>query len=320
MTEQLEDVVTLSDRDSLRVLYVNPAYEVMFRRSGESLCERMDSFLDSIHPDDRVIGERMLENQRNGRHAPVEYRIVWPDKSERWISHRSFPIRNTEGEVYLVAGIAQDITDRKRAQDSLRESEERYRDLFENARDAIYVHDLGGRYTSLNRAAEKLSGYRRDEIIGKHFSNFVSPRDLKHVRTNLCKKLDVESETTYEVELVTKDRRRVPVEVVSRLIYSHGQPVGVQGTVRDITERKSAQESLQVYSRSLIEAQETERQSLAQDLHDQIGQALTTVRSNLHDVESSCENDTAVLRLKESITLLDEAIGRISDPNEVREN
>ncbi|HMJ24822.1 MAG TPA: PAS domain S-box protein [Pyrinomonadaceae bacterium] len=209
--------------------------------------------------------------------------------------------------------VVRDITSRKLAEKALRESEERYRELFENAKDAIYVHDLSGRYTSLNQAAEKLSGYSRDEIIGKHFSNFVAPRDLKHVRKNLCKKLDEEGETNYEVDLITRDRRRVPVEIISRLIYENGQAIGVQGTARDITERKRAQEALQIYSRRLIEAQEAERQSLARELHDEIGQVLTAVRINLQTVQSSCLNDASLPHVEESIVIVDEALGRIRD-------
>src|SRR5207244_4576539 len=80
------------------------------------------------------------------------------------------------------------------AEESLYESEERYRELFENAKDAIYVHDLKGRYISVNRAAEELSGYAREEIIGKHFSNFIAPSHLKYARENLCRKLDEQPE------------------------------------------------------------------------------------------------------------------------------
>jgi PAS domain S-box-containing protein len=209
--------------------------------------------------------------------------------------------------------VARDITSRKLAEKALRESEERYRELFENAKDAIYVHDLSGRYTSMNHAAEKITGYSRQEIIGKHFSNFIAPRDLKHVRKNLCKKLDEQGETSYEVDLVTKDRRRVPVEVSSRLIYENGQAIGVQGTARDITERKRSQEALQIYSRRLIEAQEAERQSLARELHDEIGQVLTAVRINLQTVQSSCRSDASLPHVEESIVIVDEALGRIRD-------
>jgi PAS domain S-box-containing protein len=438
LAEHFEDVVWLTDKDISKVVYINPAYERIVRRTCESLQRDPTSFSDVIHPEDRESFERLHESEVNGDYQPAEYRIIWPDGTVRWLLRRSFPIRNTKGEIYLVAGIAQDITDRKGAQEALRESEElfskafhsspapliitrlddgkflnvndeflrtfeyeraevmgktvhdlsiyvsaenrmtliddlqeqtalcgyeskartksgrvldllvfvervtlkgeqcllstaydttdrkiaekalreseeRYRELFDNAKDAIYVHDLSGRYVSLNRAAEKLSGYSRDEIIGKHFSNFVAPRDLKHVRKNLCRKLDEEGETTYEIDLVTRSRQRVPVEVVSRLIYQSGEPIGVQGTARDITERRRAQEALQIYSRRLIEAQEAERQSLARELHDEIGQVLTAVRINLHTVQNSYLDDASLPRIEESIVIVDEALGRIRE-------
>jgi signal transduction histidine kinase len=133
------------------------------------------------------------------------------------------------------------------------------------------------------------------------------------VRENLCKKLDAEGETTYEIDLVTKDRRRVPIEVVSRLIYENGQPVGVQGTARDMTERRRAQEALRIYSRRLIEAQEAERQSLARELHDEIGQVLTAVRINLQRVQNSCQIEVCLPHVEESIVVVDEALTRIRE-------
>jgi len=160
---------------------------------------------------------------------------------------------------------------------ALRDSEERYRELFENSRDAIYIHDLNGRYTSVNRAAEKLTGYSREEILGRHYSNFVRPTYLKTVRENFCRKLDVPLETTYETEIACKDGTRKPVEVTSRMIYRNGEPVGVQGTVRDISERKRAQRALQTYSRRLVNAQEAERENIVRELHDNIGQYLSAL-------------------------------------------
>ncbi|MGH9875315.1 MAG: PAS domain S-box protein [Pyrinomonadaceae bacterium] len=132
--------------------------------------------------------------------------------------------------------------DRVRTEQSLRESEERYRELFENAKDAYYVHDLSGRYISVNRAAEKLCGFPRTEIIGKKFSDFIPSEHLEVVSKNLCHKLIDEGETKYEIEIVAADGRRVPVEVSSHLIYENGVAVRVQGTARDITERKRSEE------------------------------------------------------------------------------
>ena len=175
------------------------------------------------------------------KHPPAARSL--PRPGERRVFEYYNSLRTDGVQTPIVRGIARDITERRRAEEALRESEERYRELFENAKDAIYVHDLSGRYVSVNRATEALSGYRREEIIGRHFSNFVAPTHLKNARENLCRKLDDARETAYEVDIVTRDRRRVPVEIVSRLIYENGIPVGIQGTARDITERRRAQEA-----------------------------------------------------------------------------
>jgi PAS domain S-box-containing protein len=214
----------------------------------------------------------------------------------------------------IVRGIARDITEQRLSQKALRESEERYRELFENSRDAIYVHDLGGRYVSVNRAAELLSGFDREEILGKHYSNFISPGNLKNARENFCRKLDAPVETSYEAEVVCKNGHRIPVEISSRMIYRDGDPIGVQGIARDITERKRAQQALQNYSRRLMEVQEAERQNLSRELHDEIGQALTAIRINLEWIRRfNIAAPEALPRVDESIDAVDDAVKRVRE-------
>jgi PAS domain S-box-containing protein len=203
--------------------------------------------------------------------------------------------------------------ERKRTEAALRESEERYRGLFENAKDAIYVHDLNGTYTSVNRAAEKLSGYSRTQIIGKSFAAFVAPEHLHQVRENMWKKLSDHGETSYEMDFIARNGSRVPVEVSSRLIYENGTAVGVQGMARDITERKRAREASQAFSRRLIEAQEGERQRIARELHDQIGQILTAVQFNLQFIQGLCKEPDCHPHIEDSLRVLDEALDQVRD-------
>jgi PAS domain S-box-containing protein len=308
LIDQSNDAIEVIDPNTLRFIDCN---ESAYRSLGYSREEFLSLTIFDIDPllDPATVARQELEMKASG--------FLTLESLHKRKDGTTFPV---EVNVKLVRlertyrlAIVRDTTRRKVVEEALRVSEERYRELFENAKDALYVHDLSGRYVSLNRAAEKLIGFSRDEIIGKHFSNFVVPRDLKHVRQNFCKKLDEESETSYEIDLLTKDRRRVPVEVVSRLIYENGEPVGVQGTARDITERKRAQEALQMYSRRLIEAQEAERQSLARELHDEIGQVLTAVRINLQAAQSTQREDASLPELEESIVIVDEALGRIHD-------
>jgi len=212
-----------------------------------------------------------------------------------------------------VAELEERITERKQAGAALRESEERYRELFENARDAIYIHDLKGRYTSINRAAETLSGYGRDEILGHNFADFIDREHVSKVREKRSSKFVTSSRTTYEAEVIAKDGRRVPVEVSSRSIYEDGVVIGVQDTARDITERRRAQEALQMFSRRLIEAQEEERRRIARELHDQIGQVLTALKMSLHTIEPPCDPTEASHYVKDNMNLVDEALRLVRD-------
>lgn len=212
-----------------------------------------------------------------------------------------------------VAELEEILVERKRAEVALRESEERYRELFENAKDAIYVHDLEGTYLKANRAAEELSGYTREEIVGHQYTEFIAEEHVNFVRKTFCAKLAQQGETSYEVDVIAKDGRRVPVEVSSRAIYENGQIVGVQGMARDITERKLAQDTLQMFSRQLIEAQEDERRRIARELHDQIGQILTAVKMNLHTVQRFNLAAEAGLYVKDNIEAVDEALRLVRD-------
>ncbi len=143
---------------------------------------------------------------------------------------------------YLV--MAADITEKKRAEAAVVESEERYRELFENANDIIYTIDLAGKFTSLNQTGERLTGYAQAEALAMNITEVVAPEYLDIVRQNIARKLQTgETSTVYEAEIVTKPGKRLPLELSSRLICRDGKPIGVQGIARDITERKQVRSS-----------------------------------------------------------------------------
>jgi len=121
LAENIREVVWMTTPAMDELLYVSPAYEVIWARSRESLRQRPRSFMEAIHTKDREHVVRILERQRE-QGFEVEYRIVRPDGSVRWIRNRGFPIKNRSGKVYRIAGVAEDITQRKHAGDALRRS------------------------------------------------------------------------------------------------------------------------------------------------------------------------------------------------------
>ena len=129
------------------------------------------------------------------------------------------------------------------AEDALLDSEARYRDLFENANDAIYTHDLEGNILSINNKGEKLTGYKREELTGQSIALLLNDDNLQIATQYLTKRLAGNTDDAgMQLEILTKAGKLLPIEVNSRLIYKGGKPVAVQGIARDISERRNLEE------------------------------------------------------------------------------
>lgn len=172
--------------------------------------------------------------------------------------------------------------------EQLRQSEESYRGLFENATGAIEVHDLSGRIVTANRAFEKLTGYSGEELKGFDVAKFLTPEDAKAVIAILRAQLRGDAvDSLVEFPLTRRDGTEAVVELMPSLIIHNGRPVGVQSIVRDVTEQRRMQENLRYYVSQVLKAQESERLRIAQELHDDTAQALTGVSRRLDMLSSS---------------------------------
>ena len=143
IAENIDEVIWMVDLGVQNLLYVNPAYERIWGRSCESAYARILSVLEGVHPDDRKKTETLLRRCLAGDYRSLEFRIRRPDDSVRWIRTRAFPIRDTEGTAYRLAGIAEDITERKRAETELRSYSRRLIEAQESERKHIAreLHD-----------------------------------------------------------------------------------------------------------------------------------------------------------------------------------
>ena len=147
--------------------------------------------------------------------------------------------------------------DRQKSEELLRVSETYFRNLLDNANDLFYTTDLKGNFTSFNKIGELITGYSYEEAVKLNIADVIAPECLEFARRMTVRKLKGEPPTTYELNIIAKDRRRITMDVSTRLIYQNEQPVGVQGIARDITVRKldeaALRESENKY-RSLIES------------------------------------------------------------------
>ncbi|MDQ3755470.1 MAG: EAL domain-containing protein [Acidobacteriota bacterium] len=222
--------------------FLNKAGE---RITGYTREEAMSlNLADLVVPEylDRVR-EMLARKLKEGIETYYEVEIMTKER-RRLTLEVSSRLLSRDGQPIGIQGIARDITQRKRAEAALRESEERYRELFENANDIIYTHDLKGNFTSLNKAGERITGYTREEVLSLNVADLVAPEHLPLARQMISRKASERVSTVYELEIMAKGGQRVTLEASTQLIYEDGRPAGIQGVARDITERKVAAERL----------------------------------------------------------------------------
>lgn len=240
LAENINEVFWLTDVAKNRMLYVSPAYAVIWGRPCQTLIDSPWAWLEAIHPEDRArVEEAALTRQRLGSYDE-EYRIVRPDGEVRWIRDRAFPVRSERGEVYRLVGVCTDITARRRAEQAQRESEDRLRVLIENTSDIISLVDDRGVFHFHGPSVERILGYTVGELQGKSAFDFVHPDDRERLQASLGRALQktVASEFV-EIRFRRKDGAWRTLQVIGK--YA-GEADGVQLIVvnsRDVTEERA---------------------------------------------------------------------------------
>jgi PAS domain S-box-containing protein len=175
IADNIQEIFWMVDAITKQAIYVNPAFEQITGRTCASLQEAPLSYHEIIHQDDRarVLG-RLDEALRTGKFEE-EFRITRPDGTIRWVGTQGFPVRDAQGNIYRLAGVVQDITERKRAEEALRQSEDRYRDLVEHSQDLLCTHDLEGNLLSTNPAPARILGYEVAELLKIPMRELIAP-------------------------------------------------------------------------------------------------------------------------------------------------
>jgi len=185
-----------------------------------------------------------------------DWEVIRKDGTKRYVESSVSIRKNKSGQPIGFRGIVRDITERKQAVEELRKSEERFKLIFEYAPDAIYLNDLKGNFIAGNKAAEKITGFEKDELIGGSFLklNLLSVDQLPKAVTLLAKNARGKPTGPDEFILKRKAGDKVLVEITTHPIKFEKRTV-VLGIARDITERKRAEEVLRESERELKEAQ-----------------------------------------------------------------
>ena len=203
-----------------------------------------------------------------------------------------------QDEVELLAAIGSQIgiavekahlyQQERRIAEQLRVSEQRYRYLFDNASDAIWVHDMRGYIVDANKATERLNGWTKQEFLGKNVKDFLTEDFLnlaREVQSKLLRGEDIEQ--PYEQRLIRKDGTIRTMKMATSVVIIDGEPHGFQHIARDVTEEKQMQENMRFYLQQVTRAQEEERKRISRELHDETIQDLVVLSRRLDDLASS---------------------------------
>ena len=244
LAENISEVFWMMPSSGHEITYVSPAYEKVWGRKREELYCNPTAWTESIHPDDRAAAFSTFARQLTGEQVDSIYRIRGADGQQRWIRDRAFPVRDASGLLTRIVGLAEDISARKLGEEQLRASEERYRELFENASDLVYTFTLDLHITSLNRLAEQTIGYSHDEALQMNLRQLLDPQHAQRLDRAIEELVADHAGTKVELDITTKEGRRLKLEMNPRLIYRDGRPVGIQAIARDITGRDVAEMEL----------------------------------------------------------------------------
>jgi PAS domain S-box-containing protein len=246
LVEAIPFGVTLTDLES-KVVMVNKAAIEMYGAESENEMIGI-SALDMIAPEDH---ERALANMQltleQGSIKNIEYTLRRKDGSTYPAEISAAPILDSEGKPRAFSGIIRDITEIKKSGKALRESEERYRLLYENLSDGLLLLDLEGTIGMCSPRCAELFGFTPEEVVGENYLKFIHPEDRDTILTAFKEGIANQEAASagYEIRGIRKDEVVFYFHVTNKLIIDDGKPAGYQGLIRDITARKLAEKALQ---------------------------------------------------------------------------
>lgn len=247
-----------NDRDWTMEFLSNGIFELSGYPPEDFIGNKVRSYNDIVHPEDKkeLWTKVQVANVKNESYSH-EYRIIAADGSIHWVWERGKAVCQKE-RIEAIEGFITDISDRKKAETELKESEEKYRSLFENAIEGIYQTTLDGQYLNMNPSFARMFGFNSPEEMMEYVSDikhqlYVHPEDRDFIKQLLIEKGDIGN---FEAELYKKNGETFWVSINARLVKDeNGKALFIEGTNIDITERKKAEKLFKESQHSLSEAQ-----------------------------------------------------------------
>lgn len=233
--------------------FVSEAVRTVFGYSPDDIYRNKNKLLRSIVPSYFKDFKDFINILKQGRDATVEYKMRDRFGKEHWVRHTGTPIFKN-GVVNRVVGIIHDITEEKNTQLKLKNSEERFRMLIDTADDLIFILNGFGYFSMVNKSGATSLGYSQDEMIGRHFLEFVDKDDEKKIAEAFTKILESNGITIFEVNILDRFDKSVLFEIHARPVLNDGVVSGMLSIGRNITRRKNDEQKIKELNSKLIEA------------------------------------------------------------------
>jgi len=303
LAENLNELVYRANPKTIVATYVNRAIEKIYGYTIDEWLKNPNLWVDTIHPDDakRVLAE-FTKAQKEVKNGVLEYRIIRQDKAVRWVQDRFNWEKDQQGKVISMNGLMYDITKRKKSEEALKVSENKYRTVLENLPQKVYLKDKNSVYISCNENYAADLKIKAAEITGKTDYDFF-PKELAEKYRADDKRIMKSGKTEDINEKYIQNGRELVIHTVKTPVRDEqGNVAGILSIFWDITAQRQAQKRLLAYQKRLRDlasemslTEERERKRLATELHDQVTQNLILFKINLGELR---EKDLPVELIK----------------------
>lgn len=274
LADNINAVFYNATADWNQVIYVSPGYEKIWGLPRTNLYKNARSWLDQVHSEDREqvladIAAKSPPSEENPNFS--EYRIVRPDGTECWISTRVYPVYDSNGKVYRIAGISEDISARKQAELDLANSKAELETILNAISDVILYSNTDRRLIHVNPAMETTFGYRNEEILGRNTEVLYADKTdfIQQGQQQFSKTSEVKA-ASYEMRYRRKDGSTFIGETFGAKVFdTEGSLIGFIGVIRDVTQRKQVEAEL-LQHRDHLEELVTERTAELSNLNHEL--------------------------------------------------
>ena len=289
------------------ILLVNDSFCKTFQMEKDYLLGKPFSIVYTKEEQDSALKAYQEDIRQNKLKTFFERENILWNGRKAWFEFSNSFLTLPDGHK-ITLSIVKEITERKKTELELRESESKFKMLFNNANDAVFVTQLSddksyGDFIEVNEVACTRLGYTKEEFLQLSPSAIVSPKDIYVFNLNM-ERLSKEQHVVYDLVHRAKDKKLIPVEINSHLFFYNDKPT-VLSIARDITERKQTEEKLKRTSKLLRDlathlqsVREEERTMIAQEIHDELGQVLTVLKIQISLLAKKLNKNQESLKAK----------------------